>query len=72
MLQQSQMMDSQDNETLTSVYCKWYLEVLLRKKNLIYSEHFRDFANNPYSKISTSPATNFLKADQYSDRTGNS
>lgn len=46
LLQQTQLLDSQGKETITSIYSRWYLEVLLRKASigqLIYSEHLREF-----------------------------
>ncbi|KAK0397830.1 hypothetical protein QR680_002290 [Steinernema hermaphroditum] len=49
LLQQTQPMDSQGSETLTSIYCKWYLEVLLRRASncqIVYSDHFESFISN--------------------------
>lgn len=46
LLQQTQLNDSAGKETLTSIYCRWYLEVLLRKASigqLLYSEHLKSF-----------------------------
>uniref|UniRef100_A0A1I8ADZ0 Nck-associated protein 1 n=1 Tax=Steinernema glaseri TaxID=37863 RepID=A0A1I8ADZ0_9BILA len=49
LLQQTQPLDSQGSETLTSIYCKWYLEVLLRRASncqIVYSDHFESFISN--------------------------
>lgn len=44
LLQQTQPQDVRGRETITSVYTKWYLEVLLRRASnglILYSEHMR-------------------------------
>uniref|UniRef100_A0A7E4UN81 Nck-associated protein 1 n=1 Tax=Panagrellus redivivus TaxID=6233 RepID=A0A7E4UN81_PANRE len=46
LLQQTQPTDSYGKETLTSQYCRWYLEALLRKASagqIVYSDHLRLF-----------------------------
>ncbi|TMS37405.1 hypothetical protein L596_004342 [Steinernema carpocapsae] len=62
LLQQSQPTDSQGTDTLTLTYCKWYLEVLLRRASncqIVYSDHFESFIGN-------SEALPFAP-DQYTD-----
>jgi hypothetical protein len=68
MLQQSQTLDSHNNETLTSIYSKWYLDVYLKRKEIVYSDHFREFANNNFDTKTKSQ--NIPKTEQYTDRNG--
>ncbi|CAI5449654.1 unnamed protein product [Caenorhabditis angaria] len=44
LLQQTQSVDSRNKDTITSLYTKWYLEVLLRRASsghMVWSEHLR-------------------------------
>ncbi|KHJ46359.1 hypothetical protein D918_03412 [Trichuris suis] len=48
--QQTQHQDCYGDETLTSIYTRWYLEVLLRRVStyqFLYSGHLRTFVTNP-------------------------
>ncbi|KRY89628.1 Nck-associated protein 1 [Trichinella pseudospiralis] len=57
LLQQTQHQDCYGEETLTTIYTRWYLEVLLRRVSnyqILYSGHLRTFVSNPMSEIATS------------------
>ncbi|MFH4977682.1 hypothetical protein AB6A40_004391 [Gnathostoma spinigerum] len=63
MLQQTQLQDCHSNETITSNYSKWYLEVVLRRMSLghiLYSPHLSALIPNPECVHAFSP-------DQYTD-----
>ncbi|KAI1726140.1 membrane-associated apoptosis protein domain-containing protein [Ditylenchus destructor] len=67
LLQESQPQDSHGNETLTSVYARWYLEVLLRRASmgqLLHSDHLQSFITNPDAAPSGGA---ILPAEQYTD-----
>uniref|UniRef100_A0A915DJ47 Membrane-associated protein Hem n=1 Tax=Ditylenchus dipsaci TaxID=166011 RepID=A0A915DJ47_9BILA len=66
LLQQTQGQDSHGNDTITSTYSRWYLEVLLRKASigqLLYSDHLQSFVSNS----STDHSGTLLAAEQYTD-----
>ncbi|KRY35987.1 Nck-associated protein 1 [Trichinella spiralis] len=57
LLQQTQHQDCYGEETLTTIYTRWYLEVLLRRVSnyqILYSGHLRTFVSNPMSEVATS------------------
>lgn len=48
-LQQTQALDSHGKDTMTQIYTRWYLDVLLRKASichLVYSEHLQSFISS--------------------------
>ncbi|KAJ1352261.1 hypothetical protein KIN20_008556 [Parelaphostrongylus tenuis] len=49
LLQQTQPLDSRNKETMTSIYTKWYLEVVLRRASaghMLWSEHLQAMVSN--------------------------
>ncbi|VDP16574.1 unnamed protein product [Onchocerca flexuosa] len=63
LLQQTQYQDYHGNDTLTSIYTKWYLEVVLRRMStgqILFSPHFAALIANPDYQQTFSP-------DQYTD-----
>ncbi|CAG9537731.1 unnamed protein product [Cercopithifilaria johnstoni] len=63
LLQQTQYRDYHGNDTLTSIYTKWYLEVVLRRMStgqILFSPHFAALIANPDYQQTFSP-------DQYTD-----
>ncbi|VDK88818.1 unnamed protein product [Litomosoides sigmodontis] len=63
LLQQTQYQDYHGNDTLTSIYTKWYLEVVLRRMStgqILFSPHFAALIANPDYQQTFNP-------DQYTD-----
>ncbi|CAK8685235.1 nck-associated protein 1-like isoform X1 [Clavelina lepadiformis] len=64
LLQQSQMMDSHGETTITTLYTQWYLEVMLRQVSagsIVFSEmrrHFVKLSNSHDSSASNQPQVN--------------
>lgn len=66
LLQQTQPQDVRGRETITSIYTKWYLEVMLRRASnglILYSEHMRQMIS---ATQSLTPEVSFLP-EQYTD-----
>ncbi|GMT24293.1 hypothetical protein PFISCL1PPCAC_15590, partial [Pristionchus fissidentatus] len=66
LLQQSQPQDVRGRETITSIYTKWYLEVMLRRASnglILYSDHMRQMISA--TQVLT-PEVSFLP-EQYTD-----
>ncbi|PAV70365.1 hypothetical protein WR25_24412 [Diploscapter pachys] len=63
LLQQTQGLDSRNKETLTALYTKWYLEVLLRKAStghMVWSDHLKAMVSSATEPLPFFP-------EQYSD-----
>lgn len=63
LLQQTQSVDSKNKDTITALYTKWYLEVLLRRASsghMVWSEHLRTMLAAGQDQLSFMP-------DHYSD-----
>ncbi|GMS95850.1 hypothetical protein PENTCL1PPCAC_18025, partial [Pristionchus entomophagus] len=66
LLQQTQPQDVRGRETITSIYTKWYLEVMLRRASnglILYSEHMRQMIS---ATQALTPEVPFLP-EQYTD-----
>lgn len=63
LLQQTQLVDSKNKDTIAALYTKWYLEVLLRRASsghMVWSEHLRTMLSSGQEQLSFMP-------DHYSD-----
>lgn len=63
LLQQTQSVDSKNKDTITAMYTKWYLEVLLRRASsghMVWSEHLRTMLSAGTDQLPFQP-------DHYSD-----
>lgn len=68
LLQQTQPQDSYGEETVTALYTRWYLEVLLRRvsaSQILFSPHLRSFVNNNNLPPGDQPLS--FNAEEYTD-----
>nr|XP_018671569.1 nck-associated protein 1 isoform X2 [Ciona intestinalis] len=70
LLQQSQMVDSHGETTITTLYTQWYLEVMLRQVSggsTVFSEMRRHFVKVPNYADSSSSNQPIINAEEYSN-----
>uniref|UniRef100_H2ZNY3 Nck-associated protein 1 n=1 Tax=Ciona savignyi TaxID=51511 RepID=H2ZNY3_CIOSA len=70
LLQQSQMVDSHGDTTITTLYTQWYLEVMLRQVSggsTVFSEMRRHFVKVPNFADSSSTNQPLINAEEYSN-----